>query len=106
MHFDSMREVIPFMNGCEDYLKTEGSWVHRRLCRQDGRMGCCDSSKKTRDQALSRDRLSDHVALRSFRPVGWCYSDEEMFDFTGNQTKHLQVSSVASRIASRDEQSP
>jgi len=70
MHFDSMREVIPFMNGCEDYLKTEDSWAHLRLYRQCGRIGCCDSSKKTRDQALSRDRLSDHVALRSLRPVG------------------------------------
>ena len=39
-------------------------------------------------------------------PWGWCYADEEMFDFTGNQTKHLQASSVASLIASRDERSP
>jgi hypothetical protein len=39
-------------------------------------------------------------------PWGWCYVDEEMLDFTGNQTMHLQASSVASWIASRDEQSP
>jgi hypothetical protein len=28
-------------------------------------------------------------------PWGWCYIDEEMLDFTGNQTVHLHGSSVA-----------
>ena len=28
-------------------------------------------------------------------PWGWCYIDEEMLDFTGNQTVHLHTSSVA-----------
>jgi hypothetical protein len=39
-------------------------------------------------------------------PWGWCYADEQVLDFIGNQTKHLQASSVASLIASRDDQSP
>jgi hypothetical protein len=39
-------------------------------------------------------------------PWGWCYPDEQMLDFIGNQTIHLQASSVASSIASRDEKSP
>jgi len=39
-------------------------------------------------------------------PWGWCYADEEMLDFIGNQTIHVQASSVASSIASRNEKSP
>jgi hypothetical protein len=50
-----------------------------------------------------------HPIMESYdrpEPWGWCYADEEMFDFIGNQTKHLQASSVASWISSRDERSP
>jgi uncharacterized UBP type Zn finger protein len=107
MHFDSMREVIPSMNGCKDYPKTEDSWVHLRLCRQCGHVGCCDSSKNR--HATKHYHSTSHPIMKPYDlpdPWGWCYVDEEMLDFTGNQTMHLQASSVASWIASRDEQSP
>jgi hypothetical protein len=44
--------------------------------------------------------------IHSFSCWGWCYIDEEMLDFIGNQTIHVQASSVASSIASRNEKSP
>jgi hypothetical protein len=49
---------------------------------------------------------TDHPIMEPYDPPdpwGWCYVDEEMLDFTCNQTMHLQASSVALGIASRDE---
>jgi hypothetical protein len=73
-HLDSIREVTPSANGCEDCLKTGDSWVHLRMCRQHGNVGCCDSSPD---------------------PWDWGYIDDEMLDFTGSPTLHLHTSSVA-----------
>ena len=73
-HLDSIRDVTPSANGCEDCLKTGDSWVHLRVCRQRGHVGYCDSSPD---------------------PWGWCYLDEEMLDFIGSPTVHLHTSSVA-----------
>jgi hypothetical protein len=74
MHLDSIGEVTPSANGCEDCLKTGDSWVHLRVCRQCGDVGCCDSSPD---------------------PWGWCHIDDEMLDFTGSPSAHLHTSSVA-----------
>ena len=107
MHFDSMREVIPSMNGCEDYLKTEDSRVHLRLYRQCGHVRCCDSSKYR--HATKHYHAAGHPIMEPYNlpdPSGWCYSDEEMLDFARNQIMYLEASSVASSIASRNEQTP
>jgi len=44
VHLD--RDVTPTPNtdGCEECLATDGKWVHLRLCRTCGHVGCCDSS--------------------------------------------------------------
>lgn len=73
-HLDSIRDVIPSANGCEDCLKTGDSCVHFRVGRQCGHVGCCDSTPDPRDR---------------------CYIDEERLDFTGSPTVHLHPSSVA-----------
>ena len=34
----------PSSEGCEDCLAIGGRWVHLRMCRDCGHVGCCDSS--------------------------------------------------------------
>src|ERR1700680_4407459 len=40
----STRNVTPSALGCEECLKLGSAWVHLRLCRTCGHVGCCDSS--------------------------------------------------------------
>ena len=44
-HLNQVQDVTPRTDGCEECLKTGDSWVHLRLCRICGHVGCCDSSK-------------------------------------------------------------
>jgi hypothetical protein len=45
-HLDTMRDVKPHTNGCEECLKMGDTWVHLRLCTHCGHVGCCDSSQR------------------------------------------------------------
>ena len=95
-HFDRINEVTPSADGCEDCLKTGDSWVHLRLCRQRGHVGCCDSSKNR--HATGHYHATGHPVMESYDPPdpwGWCYIDQEMLDFSGNQTVHRPSSSAA-----------
>jgi len=44
-HLDQIQDVTPGTAGCEECLKTGDSWLHLRLCRTCGHVGCCDQSK-------------------------------------------------------------
>ena len=41
-HTGMVRDVTPSARGCEDCLKIGSPWVHLRLCRICGHVGCCD----------------------------------------------------------------
>jgi len=43
-HIATIQTVRPSALGCEECLKTGSPWVHLRLCRTCGHVGCCDSS--------------------------------------------------------------
>ena len=43
-HARTIRNVTPSALGCEECLKLGSAWVHLRLCRTCGHVGCCDSS--------------------------------------------------------------
>ena len=76
-HLDQIREVEPSADGCEDCLRTGGSWVHVRLCLSCGHVGCCDSSPSR--HATAHAHQTDHPIVRSFEPGEgwrWCYVDE------------------------------
>jgi hypothetical protein len=88
-HVSTIREVLPSAAGCEECLKSGDSWVHLRICRSCGHVGCCDSSKNK--HATKHFKTSGHPIMESFDPPdpwGWCYVDEVMLDFTGHQTPH------------------
>jgi len=41
-HLASIRRVHPSAKGCEECLKLGVAWVHLRLCRTCGHVGCRD----------------------------------------------------------------
>ena len=80
-HLDQVREVTPSAEGCEECLKMGDEWVHLRLCRSCGHVGCCDSSKNR--HATKHFRSSGHPVIQSFEPGegwGYCYPDDLFFE--------------------------
>lgn len=63
--------------GCEECLRTGGHWVHLRVCRHCGHVGCCDSSPGR--HATAHFKMTQHATMQSFEPDedwGWCYVEE------------------------------
>ena len=76
-HEDTIREVTPKSQGCEECLKMGDSWVHLRLCLHCGHVGCCDSSKNK--HATKHFRHTQHPIVQSLErgeDWKWCYVDE------------------------------
>ncbi len=64
-------------NGCEECLAMGDTWVHLRLCRTCGHVGCCDDSKNR--HATKHFRATQHPIVTSLEPGedwSWCYIDE------------------------------
>ena len=76
-HVDQVRDVTPSAAGCEECLRMGSRWVHLRLCRICGHVGCCDSSPNR--HATKHFHGTGHPVMQSFEPEeewGWCYVDE------------------------------
>jgi hypothetical protein len=83
-HLDMIRIDKPppreSVAGCEECLKTGGRWVHLRVCRICGHVGCCDSSPNR--HATKHADAHDHPIVTSLEPGedwSWCYVDEVAF---------------------------
>ncbi len=80
-HLDTIREVTPSADGCEDCLMTGDTWVHLRICLTCGHVGCCDSSKNRHARKHHED--TGHPIIRSHEPGEdwrWCYIDNTYLD--------------------------
>lgn len=80
-HLDEIRDVTPSARGCEDCLRIGDVWVHLRLCRACGHVGCCDSSKNK--HATQHSHATAHPIIESFEPGedwGYCYPDQLFFE--------------------------
>jgi hypothetical protein len=76
-HVASIRDVTPSTRGCEECLKTGSPWVHLRLCRTCGHVGCCDDSPNR--HATRHFEATGHPIIEGYDPPegwGWCYIDE------------------------------
>lgn len=77
-HAPLIRPVRPRTPGmCEDCVAAGTRWVHLRMCRTCGKVGCCDSSpmRNARAHAFTQG----HPVVRSLEPGenwSWCYLDE------------------------------
>src|SRR5580693_343233 len=88
-HLDTIRTVIPSALGCEECLKIGSPWVHLRICRTCGHVGCCDSSPNR--HATKHFHRTGHPIIEGYDPPegwGWCYVDEVTFDLSDRMTPH------------------
>jgi hypothetical protein len=87
-HIDDVDESLePSSTGCEDCLRLGGSWVHLRMCRHCGHVGCCDSSPAR--HASGHFRETGHAVVSSYEPREdwwWCFADEVAFTMPGLPT--------------------
>ncbi|MBN9082861.1 MAG: hypothetical protein BGP04_01560 [Rhizobiales bacterium 62-17] len=80
-HTDSIKVVTPSALGCEECLKTGSWWVHLRVCRACGHVGCCDQSPNK--HATGHFKATGHPIIEGYDPPegwGWCYVDETFID--------------------------
>lgn len=85
-HTDTIRDVVPSALGCEECLKVGSQWVHLRLCRTCGHVGCCDSSPLK--HARAHFEQTGHSIIEGYDPPegwGWCYADRKEIELP-NQT--------------------
>ena len=78
-HTEEIKDVKPKTQGCEECLKMGDSWVHLRLCRECGHVGCCDSSPNR--HAHQHFHATGHPIIQSFEPGEdwrWCYVHETL----------------------------
>jgi uncharacterized UBP type Zn finger protein len=80
-HLNFVVTDIPNTPGCEECLAAGDTWVHLRLCRTCGHVGCCDESKNR--HATKHFRGRQHPIMTSLEPGedwSWCYVDEVMLE--------------------------
>ena len=86
-HLNTIRVVRPSARGCEECLKTGSPWVHLRVCRTCGHVGCCDQSPGR--HATKHFHATQHPIIEGYDPPegwGWCYVDEVFFDLGTDTT--------------------
>ena len=80
-HLHLIATVQPSARGCEECLKTGHEWVHLRLCRICGHVGCCDDSPNR--HATKHFHATQHPIIEGYDPPegwGWCFVDKLMID--------------------------
>ncbi|MDQ3635933.1 MAG: UBP-type zinc finger domain-containing protein [Acidobacteriota bacterium] len=85
-HLSEIKEVTPSAEDCEDCLKIGESWVHLRLCKSCGHVGCCDSSPNK--HATKHFSSTNHPIIKSFEKGedwGYCYVDDLFYETLQNE---------------------
>jgi hypothetical protein len=88
-HLDMFVAVTPSSDGCKECLELGQRWIHLRICRVCGHVGCCDSS--VGKHATKHFHATGHPVMESyFQPEGWgwCYVDEVAIDLGSDTTPH------------------
>jgi len=76
-HFDSIRDVAPVTDGCQECLALGEPWTQLRICLTCGHVGCCDSSPSR--HATAHFHATGHPIIEGYDPPegwGWCYVDK------------------------------
>jgi hypothetical protein len=86
-HLATIATVKPSARGCEECLALGSWWVHLRVCRTCGHVGCCDDSPNK--HATSHFHATSHPIIEGYDPPegwGFCYIDDLMLDLGDNTT--------------------
>jgi monovalent cation:H+ antiporter-2, CPA2 family len=76
-HVHMINEVRPNSRGCEECLASGDQWVHLRMCKTCGHVGCCDDSKNK--HARKHYEAAGHPIIRSLERDEdwmWCFADK------------------------------
>ena len=76
-HLGTIKLTTTKTHVCTECVKMGDRWVHLRLCRTCGHVGCCDDSPNRHATAHAAD--SGHPLIRSIQPGedwSWCFPDE------------------------------
>ena len=80
-HLDQVEVPKPdSVEGCAECLKAGDQWVHLRVCRTCGEVGCCDDSPN--QHASKHAKATGHPIISSVEPGeawSWCFVDEVAF---------------------------
>jgi hypothetical protein len=80
-HLDQVRVARPAsVAGCQECLAVGASWVHLRVCRSCGQVGCCDSSPNRHASRHAREH--EHPIITSAEPGedwSYCFVDDLAF---------------------------
>ena len=83
-HLDSLATVDPSSPGCEDCVAAgQSNWVHLRMCRACGHVGCCNNSPGK--HATGHFEETGHPVIQSYEPGQdwlWCYVDKRYLEPT------------------------
>lgn len=89
-HADAIHRVVPSAKGCEECLKTGSPWVHLRLCRTCGHVGCCDDSPNRHARAHFQETA--HPIIEGYDPPegwAWCFIDRAVLDLGEDTTPQV-----------------
>ncbi len=89
-HLDTIRNVTPSARGCEECLQSGDVWLHLRICRTCGHVGCCDDSPNR--HATKHFHHTQHPIIEDYDPPdgsGWYHVDEAMLDLRDSMTPQL-----------------
>ena len=76
-HLDQIRDVKPGPPVCEACLELGDTWVHLRVCKTCGYVGCCDDSRNRHARAHFNE--TGHPIMQSYERGEdwmWCFVDE------------------------------
>jgi hypothetical protein len=86
-HLDQIAVPKPdAIEGCAECLRTGDGWVHLRVCRICGEVGCCDDSPN--QHASKHAKATGHPIISSVEPGeawSWCFLDEVAFALEGDR---------------------
>ncbi len=81
-HAAGIKDVTPSALGCEECLKIGSAWLHLRICRSCGHVGCCDDSPNR--HATKHAHATGHPVIASAEPGErwlYCYPDDAFAEY-------------------------
>ena len=90
-HIAGIRDVTPSALGCEECLKIGGKWLHLRICRSCGHVGCCDDSPNK--HATKHFHTTKHPIIEGYDPPeGWgCVMSTKSCSTSRTERLHTMV---------------
>ncbi|MES2290376.1 MAG: UBP-type zinc finger domain-containing protein [Pseudomonadota bacterium] len=91
-HLITINQVTPQSPGCAECLESGSWWVHLRVCRSCGHVGCCDDSPNK--HATAHFQATRHPIIEGYDPPegwGWCFVEQVEVDLPDTTPQPGQI---------------